>query len=138
VFVRGSKQPGVSREFGGEAIHRECCSIDLHEPLLDEDLIVVLAKVGEHRVGPQHSPASTARPGQRMDYLVTPRERTEVIATIAGFLEEADRGVVDRESVEAKLPSRGFRGEDLRGTVDPARLNRDSRPGLGDKPQSPR
>ncbi|OJU94769.1 MAG: hypothetical protein BGO23_07890 [Solirubrobacterales bacterium 67-14] len=71
-----------------------------------------------------------------MDHFVVPGERTEVVAAMSGLFEEADRGGVDRDGVEAKLTGRLLGRQNLRCTVESARLNREPCSGLGDEPQS--
>jgi hypothetical protein len=135
----GAGQPlqlGVAGQLGRQAVDRERRAVELQEALLDRHPLAVEQQVGEDGVGDQRPASAAPSAGDGVGDLVAPGEWAELIAALSRRLEEADRGVVDRQGVGLKRSRRSFGADQPRLSVERPRLAGHTRPQLGDVPEA--
>lgn len=84
---------GVADQLDGQSIDREGGAVELQEALLDRDAVAGAAQAGEDGIGDQRAPSPAAPVVERAGDLLTPGEGAEIVTSLLGGGEEADRQV---------------------------------------------
>src|SRR6188472_1190004 len=72
----------IAGQLTGEAVNRERRAVKLEEALVDRESLVLLSQVGEDSVGDQRAPAPAPPARDRVEDLVAPGQRAEVVAAL--------------------------------------------------------